>query len=253
MAAWLPVDKRRHTILKRTFHEVPIGAVEHDALPSVVELKSKTMTNFCFDAAAGGGTLRISQLSGDFCAGCFRGEKCSSRPDELEERISLMNVGRASTRSRAAAEHLKTRGAALLQQVKDGVGDHCFAVMDGAGVGALEPVEVLVCELRQRPNHVAVLTYDNVDENVYSLDDPERCARKIEVCGIRARPPCYRRHVQTAPLTALRPPVFRMKPVDNGDSEGSCTTYFEVEASNYETAKAACEDDEKKHAPSLLY
>ena len=47
------------------------------------------------------------------------------------------------------------------------------------------------------------------------------CSKKINLCGVKATPPCYKRHVQKVPVTSLRPPAaFQMLEIETATTDG---------------------------------
>ena len=64
----------------------------------------------------------------------------------------------------------------------------------------LEPMQLVDAKTLQG-NKVAVYCAYDYDEATaeFSINERALCSRKIEVCGVRATPPCFKRHVQTIP------------------------------------------------------
>ena len=257
----------QHSIHKRSFHLVPFGAVDHFNQPESAPLSTKTNSKFCFDSASDEPSqLGISELSGDFCSACFRGDllDCDSRDDLNFEHMTMMNTGSGATLHAAANRHLRDRALSLIEGFK--AGDHCF-VMFGRGVDALSPVELVDGKVRQ--GSVAVYcAYDAAADGTLLLNYKTLCSRKIENCGgLQAVPSCFKRHVQQVKLTSLRPPLFSMveTPMPRAASRQraaprksqSSTTQerhsFCLPQNALDEARVAVFDDEKKHAPALLY
>jgi len=250
--------KPRHSIRSRSFHLVPQGAVDHFGGAEVKDLKTRTMSKFCFDSAGGTGTLTMSLLSGDFCGDCFAGriEKCGSRGEIFKESPALMDVGTAATKSRAASQHLSRRSVALLKNT--GAGGHCFVVF-GSGVEGLSPVQLV--DGTERQGKVSIYcAYDAVEDDplTYTLNETAVCPRQISHCGVRGVPPCFKRHIQTVPSKSLRPPTFTMTelpppfPANAAPTERERHVYAVPEAA-LDEARVAVQTDEAAYSPSLLY
>lgn len=163
------------------------------------------MAMFCFDSAdCGPAELALSELSGDFCGACYAGvDLCpnKSRIGEIIVDITLKQQGNATTRSSAARKHLLDRGAALLGAALLGEAQPLDHAMVVSNKGAdLEPMQLVDAKTLQG-NKVAVYCAYDYDEATaeFSINERALCSRKIEVCGVRATPPCFKRHVQTIP------------------------------------------------------
>jgi hypothetical protein len=271
-----PVAGRpQHSIHKRSFHLVPFGTVDHFCGPESAPLFTKTNSKFCFDSASNEPSqLGISELSGDFCPACFRGDlvECNSRVDLTFEHMTMMNTGSGATLHAAASRHLRDRALSLLESYTPG--DHAF-VMFGIGVDALSPVELVDGKVRQ--GSIAIYcAYDTAADGTLVLNENTLCSRKLENCGgLHAVPSCFKRHIQQVKLTSLRPPLFSMvetpKPraasrqqaalrqrAAPRKSQSSLSTSRErhsfcLPQNALDDARAAVFDDEKVHAPALLY
>lgn len=116
------------------------------------------------------------------------------------------------TRSGAAQKHLLERSEAMLSLAKPD--DHVFVVFDKGEV--VEPMQLVDAKLLQGKRvavYSAYVSTRDVTDPTLQLYELGRCGKKPEDCGLHSTPPCFKRHVQTVPLTSLRPPTFRVSEV----------------------------------------
>jgi hypothetical protein len=248
---------------------VAFGDINHFSGLSAGPLDIKTSFKYCFDSASDEpNQVGISQLSGDFCDACLRGDllECDSRADLRFESMVTMNTGSGATMHGNANAHLRSRALSLLAGAKSG--DHCFVVF-GCGVESLTPVELVDGKLRQES--VAIYcAYDDADDGKLALNEAAVCRHKIETCGgVSAKPPCFKRHIQQVKLISLRPPVFQMTeepepriggvdaPPEPPEPLARANTrerhLYSLPQEALPAARAALRGDEAKFMPSVLY
>lgn len=98
--------------------------------------------------------------------------------------------------------------------------------------------------------------YDDVADNPlkFKLDEAAVCPRVHEECGVRGRPPCFKRHIQKVPLKSLRPPTCTLT---EEAVDGSPTVrerhMFSLSRDALDKALSAVVADEAKFPPSVLY
>ena len=90
--------------------------------------------------------------------------------------------------------------------------------------------------------------------NVYEIDEAALCSKKINLCGVKATPPCYKRHVQKVPVTSLRPPAaFQMLEIETAMTDGREHHRFRLPPDVLPTARAAIAEDEARFPAAVLY
>jgi hypothetical protein len=173
--------KSRHSIFKRTFVFVPVGAVDHLGLPDVADMEVPTRSLFCFDSAdCAPIELALSELSGDFCDACLAGKDLcpyKSRVGEVVVELNLKAQDCATTRSAAAQKYLLERGHGLIGTAKPL--DHVMVVFERGTV--LEPMQLVDDKVLQG-NKVAVFScYDsNEAKTTFQLNQLSSCGKKPE-------------------------------------------------------------------------
>lgn len=112
----------------------------------------------------------------------------------------------------------------------------------------------LVVDGAVRQGEVAVYcAYENT-EDVYEIDEAALCSKKINLCGVKATPPCYKRHVQKVPVTSLRPPAaFQMLEIETATTDGRERHRFRLPPDVLPAARAAIAEDEARFPAAVLY
>ena len=209
----------------------------------------KDLSNLAGESQALAYRAQTMDMSGDFCVGCFRGEACLSRVGVEMAQINLIDRGTASTRSREATGHLRKRGVDIVEAT--GAEGHCM-IKWGSKADDLHPIQLVDGAVRQ--GEVAVYcAYENT-EDVYEIDEAALCSKKINLCGVKATPPCYKRHVQKVPVTSLRPPAaFQMLEIETATTDGRERHRFRLPPDVLPTARAAIAEDEARFPAAVLY
>jgi hypothetical protein len=261
--------KHRHSIHSRIFVFVPVGDINHLGLPDVAGVEVPTKSMFCFDSAdCKDVELALSELSGDFCDACFTGKNLcpnKSRVGEIVVELNLKPQGCATTRSAAAQKHLLERGSSLIETAEPL--QNVMVVFDRGTV--LEPMQLVDAKVLHGNKVAVYCAYDsNEAKSTFQFNELASCGKKPEVCGLHSTPPCYKRHVQTIPITSLRPPVFNLveKPsIWRGDdalrtpeelssrSKYRETHRFERPEEAFVKAQEAINADLRSHDAAVLY
>ena len=133
----------------------------------------------------------------------------------------------------------------------------------------LEPMQLVDATVLQGNKVAVYCAYDsNEAKSSFQFNELASCGKKPEVCGLHSTPPCYKRHVQTIPITSLRPPIFNLverSSIWSGDdalrtpgqlssrSQYRETHRFERPEEAFEQAQSAINDDLRSHDAAVLY